>query len=197
MSQPPLILASKSPQRARLLTTLGVPFTVKPANVDETPLKHEAPLAYVKRIALAKAAKISAENPGSVVVAADTPVILGRRILQTPETSNEAAQMLTLQSGRRVHIPTVVAVADAQGKLHHKSVDSWIKFKPFTAADIAAYLQSDKWHGSGGLCIEVAEVWATTLHGSYSGIIGLPLYETSVLLARAGLKINPFSNPAT
>lgn len=188
-----LILASKSKHRADLLRKLGVPFTTQPADVDETPLKNEAPLAYVKRIALAKATAVSAANPGSVVLAADTPVILGRRILQTPATPEEATAMLRLQSGRRVSIPTVVVVADATGKIHTKTVDSWIKLKRLSEAEIKAYLTTDMWHGAGGLCIEAAEQWCLALHGSYSGIIGLPLYETSVLLTRAGLKVNPFA----
>lgn len=184
-----VILASKSKPRAELLRKLGVAFSVQPANVDETPLKNEAPLAYVKRIAMAKAAAISAANPGSVVLAADTPVILGRRILQNPATAEEAAAMLKLQSGRRVSIPTVVVVADATGKLHTKTAASWVKMKRLTAAEIDAYLATDMWHGAGGLCIEIAEQWCPVMHGSYSGIIGLPLYETALLLTRAGVTL--------
>ena len=191
---PTLILASQSQPRKHLLEKLGLPFSVQPARVDETPLKNEVPLAYVKRIAMAKAKAVSEANPGCVVLAADTPVILGRRILQTPQTEAEAAEMLRLQSGRRVSIPTVVVVADASGKLHHKTVASWVKMKRLTPADINAYIGAGLWrHSAGGLKIELMENWVQTLHGSKSGIMGLPLYETEVLLARAGLKTQPFT----
>jgi len=188
-----LILASQSAHRAKLLQTLGVPFTVQPAHIDETPLPHEAPLAYVKRIACAKAAAVSAKNPGSVVLAADTPVIVGRRILQTPQTGAEATAMLKLQSGRRVSIPTVVAMADAQGKIHSKTALSWVKFKRLTDHEIAAYVASGAWQRvSGAIQLEThAEPWIATLHGSWSGIIGLPLYQTTLLLQKAGIKVNP------
>ena len=188
-----LILASQSKHRARLLQSLGVPFTVQPAHVDETPLPHEAPLAYVKRIALAKAAAVADKNPGSVVLAADTPVIVGRRILQTPQTEDEAAAMLQMLSGRRVSIPTVVAMADAQGKLHSKTAASWVKFKRLSKADIQAYVAAGAWqHVSGAVQLEgYAEPWITAMHGSYSGIIGLPLYETTLLLQRAGIATKP------
>lgn len=187
-----VILASKSKHRAQLLEKLRVPFTVHPVHVDETPLKNEAPLAYVKRIALAKAAKVAAEKPGQVVLAADTPVIVGRRILQTPQTREEAAAMLQLQSGRRVHIPTVVAVADAQGKLHSKTVDNWVKFKPLSKAEIESYLNLNEWNFvSGALKYENIESWITLMYGTLSGIIGLPLYETTLLLRKAGIKVNP------
>lgn len=183
-----LILASQSKSRAELLRQLGIPFTVQPANVDETPLKNEAPLAYVKRIAMAKAAKISAANPGSVVLAADTPVIVGRRILQTPETPEEAAAMVRLQSGRRVHIPTVVVVVDAAGKTHTKTVDSWLKIKRLSEAEIQSYLATQNWNGSGGIDVHAMQSWIQLLHGSVTGIIGLPLYETAQLFARAGIR---------
>lgn len=192
-TQPPLILASQSRHRASLLKRLGVSFTVHPAHVDETPLKGETPLAYVKRIALAKAAKVAEEKSGQVVLAADTPVIVGRRILQTPKTREEAAGMLRLQSGRRVHIPTVVAVANAQGKLTSKTADSWIKFKVLSEAEINDYLKLDLWkYTSGALSIEAVEHWVVKMQGSVSAIIGLPLYETSLLLRNAGVTLNPY-----
>lgn len=192
-----IILASQSKTRkallSKLLGPLGVPFTVQPAHVDETPLKNETPLAYVKRIALAKAAAVSAANPGVVVLAADTPVIVGRRILQTPATADEAAAMLRLQSGRRVSIPTVVVVADATGKLHHKTIVSWAKFKTLSEDEIAAYLATGLWQNiSGAIKDDSVDHWFIKVHGSFSGFMGLPLYETSVLLARAGIHVNPF-----
>lgn len=188
-----IILASQSQQRKQLLASLGVSFTTQPAHIDETPLKHESPLAYVKRIAMAKAAHVSAANPGSIVVAADTPVIVGRRILQTPQTPEEARNMLRLQSGRRVAIPTTVVVADSKGKLHTKVCQSWIKLKPLTTTEIENYITANLWKNSaGGIKTEIIHSWIITTHGSVSGILGLPLHETATLLARAGIQINPF-----
>ena len=190
-----LILASQSTIRKAYLEKLGVPFTIQPAHVDESVLKNETPLAYVKRIAMAKAAAISAANPGKVVLAADTPVIVGRRILQTPATVGEASEMLRLQSGRRVSIPTVVVVADANGGLHHKTCISWAKFKKLTEDEIAAYLATGLWQNiSGAIKDDSVDHWFIKVHGSFSGFMGLPLYETSVLLARAGIKVQPFQS---
>ena len=193
MTQPKLILASQSKYRKALLEKLGLPFTTQPAHVDESERKNETPLAYVKRIAMAKATAISQQNPGSIVLAADTPVIVGRRILQTPATPEEAAEMIKLYSGRRVQIPTTLVMADASGKLHVKVTNNWIKFKRITAADINAYLSTANWQVAGALKIEQIEPWIQSSHGTFSGIIGLPLYEASVLLARAGLQPKPFT----
>ncbi len=192
---PQLILASQSKTRKGLLARLGVEFSTQPADVDETPLKNEAPLAYIKRVAIAKAQAIAANHPGCVILAADSPVILGRRILQTPQTEDEAREMLKLQSGRRIAIPTVVVVIDATGKLHHKTVNSWVKMKRLSASDINAYITAGLWtHTAGGLKIELMENWIQTLHGSKSGIMGLPLYETEVMLTRAGISTQPFKS---
>lgn len=188
-TKPALILASRSRERQTLLKSLGVAFEVKPAHVDESTRKGESPLAYVSRIAADKARKIAAENPGCVVLAADTPVVLGRRILQTPETAAEARAMLKAQSGRRITIPTVVVAVDTQGKAHVKKVVSWVRFKRLTPAEIDAHLShAPNWEGSaGGIKIEHVEHWATCTHGSISGIRGLPLYETSLLLKACGV----------
>lgn len=189
-----LILASQSPRRKELLAGLlggtGHTFTTHPAHVDETPLKREAPLAYVQRIAKAKAMKTASENKGSIVIAADTPVIVGRRILQTPHSVEEARTMLQLQSGRRVHIPTAVVVVDAAGNPHAKLCRSWVKYKVLTDKDIDSWLNHpDRWAISGALQIESphGQSWLTAMYGSYSGILGLPLYETRLLLARCAV----------
>lgn len=185
----PLILASRSPQRQALLKQLGVDFSCQPANVDESVKKGETPLQYVTRIATAKARKVAEGNPGAVVLAADTPVIAGRRILQTPESVEEARAMLALQSNRRVHIPTVVVAVDATGKVHRKTAASWVKFKRLGREEIEAHLaKPELWRGrSGALEIESIGPWIVTMHGSFTGIIGLPLYETVVLLKRCGV----------
>ena len=102
--------------------------------------------------------------------------------------------MLHLQSGRRVSIPTVMVVMDTSGKLSYKTVSSWVKMKRLTKADIQAYIDAGLWqHTAGGLKIELMENWVQTLHGSKSGIMGLPLYETEVLLTRAGIQTHPFT----
>lgn len=190
-----LILASQSPRRKELLSGLlegtGITFTTLPADVDESTRKGEPPLTYVQRVADTKALKIASENPGSVVIAADTPLIVGRRILQKAESFEEACAMLKLQSGKRVHIPTAVAVVDTKGKIHRKLNESWIKFKPLSDKEIKDYLSdSQNWQGiSAAVQVENPHMASmiSTMHGSYSGILGLPLYETRVLLARCGV----------
>lgn len=188
-----LILASQSKPRHGLLSQLGIPFSTSPADIDESTRKQESPRAYTIRIARAKAAKVAAENPGTIVLAADTPMVLGRRILQKPATHAEAVTMIKLLSGRRVHFPTAVAVADASGKISHKYVDGWLKIKPLASPEIEEYLTRcpEYLHLCGGIKLEKIEPWVQLLHGSYSGIIGLPLYETSLLLKKAGLACSP------
>lgn len=192
-SQPKLILASQSPHRKALLSGLGLSFEVKPADVDESTRKSEKPFDYCKRVTRAKAQKIADENPNCGVLAADTPVVCGRHIMQKAETAEEAADMLRLQSGRRVHVPTAVVVISAQGKIYEKLVDSWVKFKPMTQVDIDRHVADEQnWrHISGALKIQEpsSDRMIKCIHGSLSGIIGLPLYETSNLLKRAGVQV--------
>ena len=192
-----LILASQSPRRKELLTNLlkgtGITFISQPAHVDETPWKNETPLAYVQRIAKAKALAIAALNPGATVLAADTPVIIGRRLLQSPTSRNEAEAMLRLTSNRRVHAPSAVTVVDASGKAHSKLNRNWIKFGPMSAATIEAYLAiPENWRGiAGAIQVEnpFMESYITAIYGSHSGILGLPLYETRLLLQVSGIKL--------
>jgi len=192
----PIILASRSPRRRDLLTKLGVAFEVHSADIDETEREGEAPLAYVRRVARGKAQAIAAKHPGRVVLAADTPVLVGRRILQTPQTVEEARVMLKLQSNRRVHVPTAVVAIDAKGVVREALVQSYIKLKPITEAERDAYLESNLWEGcSGAIKGEVMEHWFVQMHGSRSGILGLPLYETAKLLRASGVEIQPFESP--
>jgi septum formation protein len=194
MMTSPILLASRSPQRAALLGALGVPFVVQAADVDERVLKNEAPLTYVRRVAAMKAQVVAAANPGRVVLAADTPVLVGNRVLQTPTTPDEARAMLRLQSHRRVHVPTAVVVVDAAGKRREALVPTWLKLKPLSEEEIEAYVASEHWRGcSGGLKGEVIEAWFVDMHGSRSGYLGLPLYETAKLLRAAGIKVPPFA----
>jgi septum formation protein len=194
MKTPKLILASRSPRRRALLAQLGVAFTVQSAEVDETPLKNEPPLKYVQRVAALKARTVAAANPGCVVLAADTPVLVGRRILQNPATPEEALVMLKLQSNRRVQVPTAVVVIDVAGKERSLLVPTWLKLKALSEAEMAAYVASGHWQGtSGGLKGEFIEAWFTKIYGSRSGYLGLPLYETAKLLRAAGVAVAPFS----
>lgn len=190
--QAPLILASRSAYRARLLTSLGVPFQQIPADIDETPTRNEMPLAYVTRMARSKATALAAQYPDAVILAADTPVIVGRKILQTPSDEADAEAMLRLQSGRKVHVPTVVAMAAPGQGVCHLTAESWVKFKVLAAPDIQQILSSGHWRNcSGALQIDdpATERWLKTVHGSISGIIGLPLYQTARLLRRAGYQV--------
>lgn len=188
----PLILASQSPRRKELLGLLGIPFTTQPAHVDETPHPHEAPLAYVTRIAMAKAAKVAQQFPGHTVLAADTPVILHGTILQSPATAEEAAAMLAAQSGHTVHVPTVVVVHRAAGEILRHVTENTVTFRPIAPQEIAAYVaQESNWRGiSGAFKIqETASVFIQGITGSPTGIIGLPLLQTATLLRQAGYPI--------
>lgn len=192
----PIILASRSPRRRDLLTKLGVAFEVHSADIDETEREGETPLTYVRRVARGKAQAIAAKHPGRVVLAADTPVLVGRRILQTPQTVEEARVMLKLQSNRRVHVPTAVVAIDAKGVVREAISDSYVKLKPLSDTEIESYLSSGYWRGvSGGLKCEVMELWFCKMHGAPSAIGGLPLYETAKLLRASGVEIQPFESP--
>jgi septum formation protein len=183
-----LVLASRSPQRHQLLATLGFAFRCQPAHVDETPLDHEPPRVYVTRVATAKAMALAAAEPQAFILAADTPISVGRRILQTPTTPDEARTMLRWQSGRRVHIDTAVVGVAPGAKPRVVLVKSWVKFGVLSDADLDAHIDAGHWQGvAGGIRLEHMQHLVMAFHGSYSGILGLPLYETARLLA-------PFAN---
>ena len=188
----PLILASASPRRLDLLARIGVaPDAVDPADIDETPGAVERPRDHAARLAREKAVAVAARHPGSVVLAADTVVAAGRRIL--PKTEDEAAARacLSLLSGRRHHVLTAVAVIDATGRLRERLSDTIVTFKPLTEVEIDAYLATGEWAGkAGGYAIQGrAEAFVRTLSGSHSGVVGLPLYETRGLLLASGLSL--------
>ncbi|HYD19005.1 MAG TPA: Maf family nucleotide pyrophosphatase [Patescibacteria group bacterium] len=184
-----LILASASPRRLELLKQLGIaPDRVTPADIDESPLKRELPAPYALRIASSKAAKIAGENPGAIVLAADTVVGVGRRILPKTETADEARQCLELVSGRRHNVLTAVSIVDAKDRQRTKLVVSVVKFKRLSAAETAAYIDSGEWKGkAGGYAIQGhAAALIPFISGSYTNIVGLPLFETSAMLRDAG-----------
>lgn len=180
----PLFLASASPRRLELLKQAGiVPERVVPAAIDESPLPREIPTVYAKRIAASKAAKVAAEHPDAVVLAADTVVAVGRRILPKTETLEEARACLELMSGRRHKVMTAVSIVSPHGK-KHILVTSVVRFKRLSDAEIAAYLATNEWHGkAGGYAIQgQAATLIPFISGSYSNIVGLPLHETFYML---------------
>ncbi len=188
----PLILASASPRRLDLLARIGVvPVAVDPADIDEAPGAAERPRDHAARLAREKALAVAVRHPGSVVLAADTVVAAGRRILPKTEDEGAARACLTLLSGRRHHVLTAVAVADATGRLRERLSDTIVTFKPLTGAEIDSYIATGEWAGkAGGYAIQGrAEAFVRALSGSHSGVVGLPLYETRGLLLASGLSL--------
>jgi septum formation protein len=181
----PLILASASPRRVQLLAMLGItPAAIIPADIDETPLTNELPLAYARRIAEGKARKIAAAHPAQTILSADTVVTLGRRILGKAEDETTARTYLSLLSGRRHRVITCVCVIDAAGMLRSKTVTSIVRFSQLTPAIITDYIASEEWRGkAGGYAIQGrAAAFIPFLSGSHSNVVGLPLFETATLL---------------
>ena len=184
-----LILASASPRRLDLLARIGVtPDAVDPADIDETPLKAEPPLPYARRLAAAKAAAVAARHPGALVLACDTVVACGRRILPKTEDEDAARACLALLSGRRHRVHSALTLIGADGKARHRDATSIVAFKRLSPAEIDAYLARGEWRGkAGGYAIQgYAESFVRFLSGSHSAVIGLPLFETRALLAAAG-----------
>ena len=176
-----LVLASASPRRRELLAQIGiVPERIVAPDVDETPRRHELPQNYVLRVARSKAAAVT----GAVVLAADTAVAAGRRILPKAETEAEVRACLGILSGRRHRVYTAVVVAEASGVIRERLVDSVVTFARLTAADIDMYVAGGEWRGkAGGYAIQgEAARFIRFLSGSYSGVVGLPLFETAQLL---------------
>jgi septum formation protein len=185
-----LILASASPRRLDLLSRIGViPDAIVPAHIDESPGKSELPARYACRMAAEKAAAIV--EPGALVLAADTVVAAGRRILPKAETEKEASAALHLLSGRRHRVLSAVTLVGPDGRPHHRLSISIVTFKRLSEAEIADYLAGGEWHGkAGGYAIQGrAQALIRSLSGSYSGVVGLPLYETRALLRAAGYPI--------
>lgn len=180
-----LILASASPRRVQLLAQLGItPTAIIPADIDETPHPNELPAAYAARIAAAKAQHVAALHKGQTVLAADTVVALGRRILPKAEDEATARECLALLSGRRHRVMTSVCVVDAAGNMRCKTVVTIVKFSQLTATMIDAYIASGEWHGkAGGYAIQgLAATFIPFISGSHSNVVGLPLFETARLL---------------
>jgi septum formation protein len=195
---PKLILASASARRLALLQQAGIePDALLPADVDETPLQFERPRELVKRLARAKAeaARKAARNRDELrdafIVSADTMVALGRRILLKPEVVDEAADCLRLLSGRTHRVYTAVCVISPKDKLRERIVETRVRFKRLSRGEFDAYLGSGEWRGkAGGYAIQgIADSFVVKLIGSYSNVVGLPLYETITLLDGEGFPV--------
>jgi len=185
-----LILGSASPRRLELLAQIGVaPDAVIAAEIDETPLKDELPRAHAARLAAEKANAIAArpEAAGGLVLTADTVVALGRRILGKPSDEAEARRFLSLLSGRRHRVTTSVALKGGE-RLWTRTVETAVRFKRLSDAEIDAYVASDEWRGkAGGYAIQGrAAAFSPAINGSYSNVVGLPLTEVAGLLKGAG-----------
>jgi septum formation protein len=182
-----LILGSGSPRRRHLLAQLGViPDAIRPPEIDETPRKAELPRPYCARMAREKAQATEA-GPDDIVLAADTTVAMGRRILGKPESAGEAAQFLHALSGRRHRVITAIAIRRG-ARLWERDVLSAVKLKRLSDEEINAYLASGEWQGkAGGYGIQgLAGAFVPWISGSFTGIVGLPLAETASLLTAAG-----------
>jgi septum formation protein len=187
---PALILASASPRRRELLARLGLSdVTVVPADIDETPRKAELPRDYAIRMAREKAE--AAASSEAFVLAGDTVVAAGRRILPKAEDEATARQCLELLSGRRHRVLSAVALRAPDGTVRKRLSETQVRFKRLSHEEIAAYVDSGEWHGkAGGYAIQgAAEGLIAWIGGSHSGVVGLPLFETRALLKAAGFAI--------
>ena len=184
---PRLILASASPRRLDLLAQIGVvPDAVQPADIDETPLPDELPRSYAQRMAREKALAVASD--GALVLGGDTVVAAGRRILPKAEDEATARRCLELLSGRRHRVWSAIALALPDGTIREKLSETAVRFKRLSAPEIDGYLASGEWEGkAGGYAIQGrAAGLIDWLQGSHSGVVGLPLYETRILLGSAG-----------
>lgn len=187
MSLPNLVLASASPRRLALLTQIGiVPDRVISPDIDETPRRDELPRLYAQRLARVKAAAV--EAPGCCVLAADTVVAAGRRILPKADDATQARRCLDLLSGRRHRVLTAVVLAAPDGRTTERLVESVVTFARLSPAEIEGYLATGEWQGkAGGYAIQGrAASFIRFISGSYSNVVGLPLYETAQLLRGCG-----------
>ena len=190
MPPPQLILASASPRRRELIARLGiVPCAIAAADIDESPRKGELPRVYAQRMAQEKALAVS--GGGAHVLAGDTVVALGRRILPKAEDAQTARTCLKLLSGRRHRVLTAIALKAPDGSIRERLSETIVRFKPLSPAEIDAYLAGREWSGkAGGYAIQgSAEGLIAWISGSHSGVVGLPLFETRALLKSAGFEI--------
>jgi len=198
IGRPKLVLASGSPRRVTLINQAGIePDALRPANVDETPNRGELPRACANRLARAKAeaalelVRSDEELKGSYILAADTVVAVGRRILPKAELLDEAAQCLRLLSGRNHRVHTGICLVTPDLAYRQRLVETRVRFKRLSEEDIEAYLASGEWRGkAGGYAAQgIAGSFIVKIVGSYTNVVGLPLYEATALLAGEGFPI--------
>ena len=185
-----LVLASASPRRLELLARIGVvPNEIVPAAIDEAPLPRELPARYACRMAAEKAAAVA--RPGALVLAADTVVAAGRRILPKAEDEATARAALALLSGRRHRVHSAVTLVDSDGRARHRLSTTVVAFKRLSADELDGYVAAGEWRGkAGAYAIQGrAEALVRMIAGSQSGVVGLPLYETRALLRAAGYPV--------
>jgi septum formation protein len=190
MAAPGLILASASPRRRELLSRLGIEqVRVVHSDIDETPRKGEIPRDYARRMAREK---VEAAGDGQAfVLAGDTVVALGRRILPKTENEGTARECLKLLSGRRHRVLSAVALRGPDGTLRERLSETVVRFKSLSGEELDSYLAGGEWHGkAGGYAIQgSAEGLVAWISGSHSGVVGLPLFETRALLKAAGFAL--------
>jgi|LWDU01.1.fsa_nt_gi septum formation protein len=188
-----LVLASASPRRLDLLRQIGIePIAQESAAIDETPLAGELPRALASRLADIKANTIRNKYPGCIVLGADTVVAKGRRILPKPENQDRARDCLRMISGCWHRVHSAVVVYDSDGARHRRDVVTQVEFKRLSHQEIEIYIASDEWRDkAGGYAIQgIAGAFVRRIKGSYSSVVGLPLYETYNLLTGLGLQVS-------
>jgi len=192
MTKPTFILASSSPRRLALLADIGiVPDKVLSPDIDETPLKQEQPRKLAERLALEKLRAVITQETNAYILAADTVVGVGRRILPKADTAQDVRDCLRLMSGRRHHVYTGVAMQTPQGQILCRTCDSTVIFRQLSDQDIEAYVQSGEGVGkAGGYAIQGrAAALIRSMSGSYSNIVGLPLFEVAQMLNGTGWRL--------
>jgi septum formation protein len=190
---PVVILASASPRRRELLARLAIPFTVIPANVDEQLHPGETPLAYVVRLAQAKAASIAQRFPEALVLGADTVVVLDTQIMGKPEDMAQARRMLTRLSGQQHTVITGLALLHHSRQLRYlDSVSTRVHFRPLSAAEIEQYVASgEPFDKAGAYAIQgLAGAFVASVDGCYTNVVGLPVQRTAALLQTAGVPVS-------
>jgi len=198
LGRPKLVLASGSPRRLALLSQAGIePDALRPADIDETPEQNETPRACANRLARAKAdaalksVHIDDELAGAFILAADTVVAVGKRILPKADLVDEAAQCLRLLSGRNHRVYTAICLVTPRETFRQRLVETRVRFKRLSQDEIQAYIGSGEWHGkAGGYAVQgIAGSFVVKMVGSYTNVVGLPLYETTALLGGEGFPI--------
>lgn len=196
---PKLVLASGSPRRIELLQQAGIePHRLFPADIDETPQRAEHPRSLAKRLSRGKAEKAAAvlkedpETAGSLILAADTVVAVGRRILPKAETIDDASNCLQLLSGRSHRVYSGVCLVTPAGKVRQRLVETRVRFKRLSRGELENYIASGEWRGkAGGYAVQgFAGSFVVKLVGSYTNVVGLPLYETVGLLTAEGFPVH-------